>query len=156
MGQRWADRVANVGGSWSFITWFTVVFVVWILSNSVFLVTRPFLSLPIYGLGFRLVLSGGDSSSGDHDEPSMIRSPRPSACDARLSGEPLGGTGNSWQESEYQSSPIAPMGKIGRDSGNPDGADQRGARPQVRGEPRPVTFSWGKTGAFYSGSSGIK
>jgi hypothetical protein len=23
------------------------------------------------------------------------------------------------------------MGKIGRDSGNPDGADQRGARPQV-------------------------
>jgi hypothetical protein len=33
------------------------------------------------------------------------------------------------------------MGKIGRDSGNPDGADQRGARPQVRIEPWPVKLN---------------
>ena len=55
VGQRLADRVANVGGSWKFITWFTVVFVVWILSNSVFLVTRPFDPYPFIFLN--LVLS---------------------------------------------------------------------------------------------------
>lgn len=55
VGQRLADRVANVGGSWKFITWFTVVFVVWILSNSFFLVTRPFDPYPFIFLN--LVLS---------------------------------------------------------------------------------------------------
>jgi uncharacterized membrane protein len=55
VGQCLADRVANVGGSWKFITWFTVVFVVWILSNSVFLVTRPFDPYPFIFLN--LVLS---------------------------------------------------------------------------------------------------
>jgi len=55
VGQRLADRVANVGGSWTFITWFTVVFVVWILSNSVFLATRPFDPYPFIFLN--LVLS---------------------------------------------------------------------------------------------------
>jgi uncharacterized membrane protein len=55
VGQRLADRVANVGGGWKFITWFTVVFVVWILSNSVLLVTRPFDPYPFIFLN--LVLS---------------------------------------------------------------------------------------------------
>jgi hypothetical protein len=32
---------------------------------------------------------------------------------------------------EDRPSLISPMGKIGRDPGNPDGANQRGARPQV-------------------------
>jgi uncharacterized membrane protein len=55
VGQRLADRVANVGGSWNFITWFTIVFVVWILSNSVLVVTRHFDPYPFIFLN--LVLS---------------------------------------------------------------------------------------------------
>jgi uncharacterized membrane protein len=55
VGQRLADRVANIGGSWKFITWFMFVFVIWILTNSVFLVARPFDPYPFIFLN--LVLS---------------------------------------------------------------------------------------------------
>lgn len=37
-GQRLADKVASLGGSWTFISIFTVVLVVWILLNSVILI----------------------------------------------------------------------------------------------------------------------
>ena len=50
-----ADRVANIGGSWTFIIWLTFVFVIWILSNSVFLVTHPFDPYPFIFLN--LILS---------------------------------------------------------------------------------------------------
>jgi uncharacterized membrane protein len=55
VGQRLADRVANIGGSWKFISWFTFIFVIWILSNSVFLFARPFDPYPFIFLN--LVLS---------------------------------------------------------------------------------------------------
>jgi uncharacterized membrane protein len=55
VGQRLADRVANVGGSWNFIAVFMVVLVVWILSNSLFVVTRPFDPYPFIFLN--LILS---------------------------------------------------------------------------------------------------
>lgn len=38
LGQRAADRVASFGGSWTFITIFAAILVVWIASNSVLLV----------------------------------------------------------------------------------------------------------------------
>ena len=55
VGQRLADRVAILGGSWRFITLFTIVFLLWIVINSVVLVTRPFDPYPFIFLN--LVLS---------------------------------------------------------------------------------------------------
>ena len=41
-GERISDRVAEFGGSWKFIIWAAIVFAVWIISNSVMLLTIPF------------------------------------------------------------------------------------------------------------------
>ena len=54
-GQRLADRIAAVGGSWTFITSFLIVLFVWIIINSVVLVARPFDPYPFILLN--LVLS---------------------------------------------------------------------------------------------------
>jgi len=42
MGQRVADRIAEWGGSWRFISLFASVLFVWILINTIVLSTRPF------------------------------------------------------------------------------------------------------------------
>lgn len=96
VGQRLADRVANVGGSWKFITWFTVVFVVWILSNSVLLVTRPFDPYPFIFLN--LVLS---CLAAIQAPVIMMSQNRQEARD-----QPQGGTGDSSPTPEGRSSPI--------------------------------------------------
>jgi uncharacterized membrane protein len=54
-GQRLADRIAAVGGSWNFITAFLVVLFVWIAINSVALFAQPFDPYPFILLN--LVLS---------------------------------------------------------------------------------------------------
>jgi uncharacterized membrane protein len=54
-GERLADKVAELGGSWSFITGFSTVVVVWIVINSVFLLRHPFDPYPYILLN--LVLS---------------------------------------------------------------------------------------------------
>jgi uncharacterized membrane protein len=54
-GERLADKVAEFGGSWTFITGFGVVLVVWIMINSVFLLRSPFDPYPYILLN--LVLS---------------------------------------------------------------------------------------------------
>jgi uncharacterized membrane protein len=54
-GQRLADRIAAVGGSWTFITCFVVVLFVWIVFNSLVLLSRPFDPYPYILLN--LVLS---------------------------------------------------------------------------------------------------
>jgi uncharacterized membrane protein len=54
-GQRVADRIAAVGGSWRFITSFVVVLFVWIVINTAVLVSRPFDPYPFILLN--LVLS---------------------------------------------------------------------------------------------------
>lgn len=41
-GQRLADRVATFGGSWTFIVLFGFFLLVWMVINSVFLITKPF------------------------------------------------------------------------------------------------------------------
>lgn len=53
-GEHIADRVAEFGGSWGFIIFFTVVLVVWIAVNG-FMLTRPFDPAPFIGLN--LILS---------------------------------------------------------------------------------------------------
>ena len=45
-GQRLADRIATVGGSWKFIICFVVILVVWIAINSLALFSRPFETFP--------------------------------------------------------------------------------------------------------------
>jgi uncharacterized membrane protein len=42
IGDRISDRVASFGGSWSFIIFFGVVLVVWIVVNTAVLVAKPF------------------------------------------------------------------------------------------------------------------
>lgn len=54
-GQRLADRIAAVGGSWNFILMFTLVLLVWIVINTIVLTTRPFDPYPFILLN--LVLS---------------------------------------------------------------------------------------------------
>ncbi|MFQ5537571.1 MAG: DUF1003 domain-containing protein [Gemmatimonadota bacterium] len=40
-GDRLADRVAEFGGSWAFIGWFTVLLIAWIVMNSLVLYFKP-------------------------------------------------------------------------------------------------------------------
>ena len=54
-GERLADRIADFGGSWSFISLFGVVLFVWMLLNSCFLLAHPFDPYPFILLN--LVLS---------------------------------------------------------------------------------------------------
>jgi uncharacterized membrane protein len=54
-GQRLADRIATVGGSWKFIICFVVILIVWIAINSLALFSRPFDPYPYILLN--LVLS---------------------------------------------------------------------------------------------------
>jgi uncharacterized membrane protein len=54
-GDRVSDRLANFAGSWTFITMFTVIFIVWISINTIVLVFRPFDPYPFILLN--LVLS---------------------------------------------------------------------------------------------------
>jgi uncharacterized membrane protein len=54
-GQRLADRIANFGGSWKFITLFAVILFLWMFVNSVLLLTRPFDPYPYIFLN--LILS---------------------------------------------------------------------------------------------------
>lgn len=55
VGQRLADRIADFGGSWSFIIFFSVVLFSWMALNSWLLVTQPFDPYPYILLN--LVLS---------------------------------------------------------------------------------------------------
>ena len=55
LGQRLADRIADVGGSWRFITLFGIILFVWIVINTIVLVARPFDPYPFILLN--LVLS---------------------------------------------------------------------------------------------------
>ncbi len=54
-GQRMADKVANFGGSWSFIITFLAIMALWILINSLVFVFKPFDPYPFILLN--LVLS---------------------------------------------------------------------------------------------------
>ena len=55
VGQRISDRIATFGGSWTFILTFLGILVIWILANTIFLMTRPFDPYPFILLN--LVLS---------------------------------------------------------------------------------------------------
>lgn len=55
IGQKVADKVASFGGSWTFIISFGLILIVWIIINSVVLITRPFDPYPFILLN--LVLS---------------------------------------------------------------------------------------------------
>jgi len=55
-GQRLADRVATVGGSWGFIIGFGVVIVLWVTANTIVLTTRAFDPYPFVFLNLLLSL----------------------------------------------------------------------------------------------------
>lgn len=56
LGDRIADKVAEFGGSWSFIIWFAAFFAVWIVINTVVLLARPFDPYPFILLNLFLSL----------------------------------------------------------------------------------------------------
>jgi uncharacterized membrane protein len=55
LGERWADRMAEFGGSWSFLIVFAGVLTLWIVLNAIVLTVRPFDPYPFILLN--LVLS---------------------------------------------------------------------------------------------------
>lgn len=55
LGERWADRMAEFGGSWSFLIVFAGVLTLWIVLNAIILTVRPFDPYPFILLN--LVLS---------------------------------------------------------------------------------------------------
>ncbi len=55
LGQRLADRIADFGGSWPFISMFGLFLIAWMIVNSFILATRPFDPFPYILLN--LVLS---------------------------------------------------------------------------------------------------
>lgn len=54
-GQRLADKIAAVGGSWTFILWFAFVLLIWVVINSISFFSHPFDPYPYILLN--LVLS---------------------------------------------------------------------------------------------------
>jgi uncharacterized membrane protein len=54
-GEKLSDKIASFGGSWKFITLFTLILLLWVAVNSYFLLTRPFDPYPFILLN--LVLS---------------------------------------------------------------------------------------------------
>lgn len=55
LGERWADKVAEFGGSWTFIILFTIMLMIWIGLNSWVLLFQPFDPYPYIFLN--LILS---------------------------------------------------------------------------------------------------
>jgi uncharacterized membrane protein len=55
-GERLADKVAEFGGSWRFITIFFVVMAMWIIANSLYLMFQPFDPYPYILLNLALSL----------------------------------------------------------------------------------------------------
>ncbi len=53
-GQRLADRVSQIGGSWPFVIWFFVVLVVWIVINGVLFANKAFDPYPFILLNLLL------------------------------------------------------------------------------------------------------
>jgi uncharacterized membrane protein len=56
LGQRVADRVAEIGGSWHFIIGFAVVVIIWVTVNSAMMVAHPFDPYPYILLNLFLSL----------------------------------------------------------------------------------------------------
>lgn len=56
VGQRLADRVAEIGGSWGFLSTFGIVIVCWIVANSFVLIANPFDPYPYILLNLGLSL----------------------------------------------------------------------------------------------------
>ncbi len=78
-GERLADRVASFGGSWTFISLFGSVLIVWITINSLAMLGKPFDPYPFILLN--LVLSClAAIQAGDHDEPESAGIQRSFAC----------------------------------------------------------------------------
>ena len=77
LGERLADRLADFGGSWTFISIFMTVLIIWMAINTWILLTRPFRSLSLHPSQPRSLLSGGDSGTGYFDEPESPRGQGP-------------------------------------------------------------------------------
>ena len=80
-GERLSDTIAAFGGSWSFIIFFTVVLLLWVVANSLFLATRAFDPYPY--ILMNLVLSALAALQA----PIIMMSQNRSEARARLRGE---------------------------------------------------------------------
>ena len=85
--ERVADRLAEFGGSWAFITLFLVLIAIWIALNSIFLVKHRFDPYPFYLFEFTALVYRRDSSSYYYDEPKPASRPRPTKSTPGLSSK---------------------------------------------------------------------
>ncbi len=69
LGERFADALAKFGGSWTFISIFIAMIVIWMGINSFVLIETAFRSLSVYPAQPGAILSRRFSGAGDHDEP---------------------------------------------------------------------------------------
>lgn len=77
-GERIADRLKSVVGSWRFIVIQTVLLMIWIAAN-IWGLARRLGSLSVHLAQFGSVISGGIHCADNHDEPkptSRYRSPQ--------------------------------------------------------------------------------
>ena len=68
-GDKLADRVAVLGGSWTFIVGFCAFLVAWAILNAVLLAEARVRSLPLHFPQSSAVDAGGAAGSDHHDEP---------------------------------------------------------------------------------------
>ena len=73
VGDRWADRIASFGGSWSFIGWFGVILLGWMAINLFPVGSPAFDPIPIHFAQSGAVLHCCDTGASDYDEPAPTR-----------------------------------------------------------------------------------
>ncbi len=92
-GQRLSDKIADFGGSWTFILSFFFFLALWIGFN-IYSLTKLIRSLSIYSAKPHSLLYRCHASTSYNDEPKPARRKRSRAKQARLSGKPKSRIGN--------------------------------------------------------------
>ena len=123
-GERLADRIADFGGSWTFILLFGGLILVWVLVNTCSCCAAV-RSLPVHPAQPGAVLPRRGAGAGHHDEPEPPGGERPAALGERLPGQPQGRARDPPPAREARPSAAAPMGAADGDPADPDRADER-------------------------------
>ena len=69
VGERLADKIAILGGSWKFLIAFAIFLMIWVLANSLIYLWQPADPLPLYFFEFDLILSFSNPGTRHYDEP---------------------------------------------------------------------------------------
>ena len=95
VGERVADKVAQFGGSWTFIILFSGILITWMTINSVLVLKKPFRPVSVHPAQPGALGARGHAGAGDHDESEPASGKRPVAGQAGLRDQLDGGDRNS-------------------------------------------------------------